>query len=157
MHTPSCSEVYGKCSVTGGRIATLQWWMASDSFMCVYLCICGNTYCCANSRREKLYISISWHNCCNVKFVDKLFIHEFKLCCTFLSHLAYCIFYYITDHSLMEIITELHKKTTTQYFSPICQESLELILKTWHIISLYIYTYIHIYPFQFFANFLYII
>ena len=157
MHTPSCSEVYGKCSVTGDRIATMRWWMASDSFMCVYLCTCGNTCCCANSWREKLYISISWHNCCNLKFVDKLFIHEFfKLCCTFLSHLAYCIFRYITDHSLMEIITELHKKKkTTQYFSPICQESLELILKTWHIISLSIY--IHIYPFQFFANFLYII
>jgi len=110
--------------------------------LCVYLCMCGNTCCCANSRREKLYISISWHNCCNLKFVDKLFIHEFfKLYCTFLSHLAYCIFRYITDHSLMEIITELHKKTT-QYFSPIYQESLELILKTWRIISLYIYTYI---------------
>lgn len=118
MQTPSCSEVYGKCSVRGDRVATMQWWMASDSFMCV--CIYGNACCCASSRRENLYISISWHNCCNLKFADKLFIHEFlKLCCTLLSHLAYHIVRYITDHSLMEIITELHKKkTTTQYFSP---------------------------------------
>lgn len=42
MHTPSCSDVYGKCSVTGDRIATMQWWMASDSFMYVwhYLLLC---------------------------------------------------------------------------------------------------------------------
>ena len=58
MQTPSCSEVYGKCSVTGDRVAMKQWWMASDSFMCVCVYVCGNTFC-ANSRREKLYISMS--------------------------------------------------------------------------------------------------
>jgi len=40
MHTPFCSEVYGKCSVTGDRIVTMQWWMASDSFMCVCIYVC---------------------------------------------------------------------------------------------------------------------
>lgn len=114
-------------------------------YVCVCLCMCGNTFC-ANSRREKLYISMSWHNCCNLKFVDKLFIHEFfKLCCTFLSHLSYCIFHYITDHSLMEIITELHKKkknNNTVFLSNMPRIARAYLENMTYNLSIYIYIYI---------------